>query len=80
MSIRRLQVVASLIVVLGSVGLATPRSLAAAPRICGPVCVQICLDGPTECEPCVYTGICFQDENCTPTNPNYYQADCAPPF
>jgi hypothetical protein len=78
MTSRRLQLLSSTVLVLGTVGLVSPTTADAAPSlICGPVCSQICLDGMTDCAPCVWDGTCLDNE-CSPPG-EYVQVNCTPP-
>lgn len=78
MTSRHLRIVSSSIILLGSLGLVTPRKATAEPvLICGPVCSQICLDGLTDCAPCVWDGTCLDDE-CSPPGA-YVQVNCVQP-
>jgi hypothetical protein len=75
MRTRRLRFLSSAVLVLGLIGLAAPRDAAAATLVCGPVCVHTCIEGPTACEPCSFTGSCSFDPNCFPSGDGI-QADC----
>jgi hypothetical protein len=78
---RRLTVLSSAVLALGTISLVAPRAATAAsrsPLICGPVCVQTCLDGQFACDPCVWDGTCYSDPQCAYPFGSYVAVGCGP--
>jgi len=80
MTTRRLRLLSSAVLVLGAIGMVSPRNAKAAtrsPLICGPVCVHQCSEAQTACEPCFWDGTCFEDPACFPFSDGI-EAGCGP--